>query len=480
MRYSMENGHIRADTRSIPVMDEYDVVVCGGGVAGVGAGLAAARAGLRTIILETYGALGGLATLGLVNIPLDFVSGLGREMIDELEKLDGHWHRNSDPEKHKLVLDRMMKKYGCDVLLVTPLIDTFVEGDTVRGVVVQTKTGPQVILGKRFIDASGDSDLVYFAGGAVECGRESDGISMACSLEFMLGGVDWEAYINSDLKQNDPQWIRLLAKCKEDGDPVTQIENHLNWMTHLPGRPQHCGKDEVSICIAHSRMCRPTDNRDLTRMYIEGREQADLFSRFIKKNIPGFEHSYLSQTAALLGVRESRRIVGEYRFTGEDIAYARKKPDVITISQHGFDVHGIETVGNQKWFRGRLPDGSEAYITNRGGYGSLAPPTDLPTVNMTELIPDGLYFYDIPYRSLIPTQLDGVLAAGRNISSNIFGQSGSRLILCCMSMGEAAGTAAALSLEHGVQPRALDVPTLQRTLIRQGLNIGQDYRDIGV
>lgn len=95
MRYSMENGHIRADTRSIPVMDEYDVVVCGGGVAGVGAGLAAARAGLRTIILETYGALGGLATLGLVNIPLDFVSGLGREMIDELEKLDGHWHRNS-------------------------------------------------------------------------------------------------------------------------------------------------------------------------------------------------------------------------------------------------------------------------------------------------------------------------------------------------------------------------------------------------
>lgn len=482
MQYNVENGHIWGEIRNIPVMAEYDVVVCGGGVAGVGAGLAAARTGCRTLILENGGALGGLTTLGLVNIPLDFISGLSAEMIAELEKIDGHWHRNTDPEKHKLVLDRMLKKYGCDVLFVTPLVDTLVEGDTVKGVVVHTKTGPQAILAKRFVDASGDSDLVYFGGGEVECGREADGISQACSLEFTLGAVDWEAYMNSDLKQTDPSWIKTIAANAATGDPlaveVAKVENHLNWMTHIPGRPQHCGKDEVSICIAHSRFCRPTDNRDLTRMYLEGREQAAMFTEYMRKYIPGFADCYLSATASLMGVRESRRIKGLYRFTGEDIAYARKFDDVIAVSQHGFDVHGIETVGNQKWFKGKLPNGDTAYITNRGGYGSLKPPTDYPTVNMAELIPDGLYFYDIPYRSLVPVRLDGVLAAGRNISTNIFGQSGTRLILCCMAIGEAAGTAAAMSLECGCQPRNLDVAALQKKLAGNGLNIGQDFREI--
>lgn len=474
MRYELCGGSVKGDVRNIPVMAEYDVVVCGGGVAGCGAGFAAARAGCRTLIVENGSALGGLTTLGLVNIPLDFISGLSAEMIGDLDAVQGHWHRNTDPEKHKLVLDRMSRKYGCDVLFVTPLVDTLVDGNTVRGIVVHTKTGPQAVLAKRFVDASGDSDLVYFAGGEVECGREEDGISQACSLEFTMGGVDWDAYVNSELKQNDPQWIRLIEAAKEQGEPVAGMENHLNWITHLPGRPLHCGKDEVSICICHSRMCRPTDNRDLTRMYFEGREQAEMTADFIKRRISGFENAYLSATASLMGVRESRRIRGLYRFTGMDIAYARKFGDMIAVSQHGFDIHGIETVGNQKWFRGSMPDGSEAYITNRGGYGSLKPPADLPTVNMSELIPDGLYYYGIPYRSLVPVRLDGVLAAGRNISSNIWGQSGTRLILCCMAIGEAAGTAAALSLEHGTRVRDLDVKLLQDTLVKNGVNIGQD------
>lgn len=127
--------------------------------------------------------------------------GMGGEMIDELEKIDGHWHRNTDPEKHKLVLDRMLEKYGCDVLLQITVIDSIVENGAIAGVVVQTKTGPAAILARRVVDASGDSDAAFFADARTVSGRPDDGMSQACSLEFTLGGVDWDAYLSSDLKK---------------------------------------------------------------------------------------------------------------------------------------------------------------------------------------------------------------------------------------------------------------------------------------
>ena len=477
--FEYKNGKVMTGREEIPVYGEYDVVVVGGGMAGTGAALAAAKGGAKTIIVENTSALGGIATMGLVNIPLDFVSGVGTEFFTEMDKINGLRARNSDPEKHKLTFDRLVKKYGCDMLLVTPLIDTIVEGNEVKGIVVHTKQGKRAILGKAFVDASGDSDLVYFAGGETMTGREEDGMSMGCSLEFVLGGVDFDTYYNSDLNKNDPKWYKFIPEQLALGNLPYEIDNHLNWLTHIPDRPEHCGMDEVSICFAHSRNCYPTDNADLTRMYIEGREQAVILAKFIRENVPGFEKSYLSYTGSLLGVRESRRILGEYIFTGSDIAYARKFDDVIAISQHGFDLHGFKEPGNMKWFRGKLPDGREAYISNRAGWGSQLPPEDgLPRVNMVELVPDGMYCYDIPYRSLLPVRLENVLAAGRNISADIPGQSGTRLVMCCMALGEAAGTAAALAVKNGVTPRQLDVGELQRTLVKNGVNIGQRFRKI--
>jgi len=456
-----------------PVYGEYDVVVVGGGIAGCGAAIAAGRAGAKTLLIENTSALGGLATMGLVNIPLDFLSGVGKDMFERLVACEGLWKRNTDPEKHKLVLERMVKEAGCDLLLVTPLIDTIVDGDTVVGVIVHTKEGHRTIMGKRFVDATGDSDLVYFAGGEVEVGREIDHMSMGCSLEFILGGVDYDKYLDSDLRMTDPQWILRLAEAVENGE-IPDIDNHLNWLTHLPGRPQHCGKDEVSICFAHSRNCYPTKNDDLTRMYLEGREQCHIIAKWIKENIPGFEESYLSCTGSLLGVRESRRIVGEYRITGMDLATAKHHDDVIAISYHGFDQHGFTASGNQKWFEGVLPGGERAYISNMGGWGSLLPPEDgTKRLNMRELLedPDTPYFYDIPYRALVHKRLENVLAAGRNLSSDVPGQSGTRLIMCCMSMGEAAGTAAALSLKDNVTVRNVDVKKLQETILANGGNL---------
>jgi len=477
--FKQKDNKINIGAEQVPIYGEFDVVVAGGGMAGVGAAIAAADQGAKTIIIENQSALGGLATMGLVNIPLDFLSGVGSEFFERLEKMNGLKNRNSNPEKHKLLFDRMIKERNINLLLVTPLIDTIVDGNTVKGVIVHTKEGKKAVLGKRFVDATGDSDLVFFAGGEVEVGREKDHMSMGCSLEFILGSVDYDKYTSSELFKTDPKWIKHLKGALERGE-LPPIDNHLNWLTHIPDRPMHCGKDEVSICFAHSRNCFPTSNDDLTRMYLEGREQAEILTDYIKKNIPGFEDCYLAQTGSLLGVRESRRILGEYRYTGMDIAYAKSFDDVIAISWHGFDLHGFEEPGNMKWFKGTLPNGEEAYIANIAGWGSQLPPEDgIKRINMKELIDMSTqYRYEIPYRSLLPVRLENVLAAGRNISSDVPGQSGTRLIMCCMALGEAAGTACALSIKDNVTPRNLNVAKLQRELVKHNCNIGQGFRKI--
>ena len=468
----------------IQVVDEYDVVVVGGGVAGVGAAMACGKRGYKTIIIEATSALGGLATMGLVNIPLDFVSGLGTEMLQELDSMNGHWHRNTDPEKHKLVLDRMIKKYNCDVLLVTQVVDSIMDGDTIKGVVIQTKQGRKAILAKGVIDASGDSDAAYYAGAEVMVGREEDHMSQACSLEFTLAGVDWDKYVESDLKKNDPRWVAKIETDLASGVLAYESDNHLNWITHVPGRPEHCGMDEVSICFVHSRNCYPTENKDLTRMYLEGREQAHMLADYIKATVPGFENSYLATTGSLLGVRESRRIVGEYILTARDLASLAKHDEVVTISSHGYDIHNFTDTGNVKWAPMEINGELKYVICNAGGFGTTTmPPNNAEVVNYkgqnvyeAEFEPGG--FYDIPYRCLVPIRVENLLVAGRNLSSDVYAQSGARLIMACFTMGEAAGTAMAISLAQGITPRLVDRVDLQKELIANKVNIGQRARQI--
>ncbi len=470
--------------KEIPVTGEYDVIVAGGGVAGVAAAMAAGKRGFKTIVIEATSALGGLATMGLVNIPLDFVSGLGIEMFDELEAIDAHWHRNTDPEKHKLVLDRMVQKYNCEILLVTQIVDTILEQDAVKGIIIQTKTGPEALLGKRVIDCTGDSDVAYYAGAELLQGRKEDGMSQACSLEFIMGGVDWDKYLNSTVKKNDPKWLEVIKEALAKGDLLYEVDNHLNWITHLPGRPQHCGKDEVSICFAHSRNCFPTITRDLTRMYLEGREQVDFIVKFIKGYIPGFEDAYLSYTASLMGVRESRRIVGEYVLTAEDLAHLRRFDDVIAISMHGYDIHNFDGPGNIKWAPMEINGKMQYVISNSGGFGTTTPPpNNAPVVNVKGESAHEATFspnssYDIPWRCLVPIRIENMLAAGRNISTDVYAQSGIRLIMACFTMGEVAGTAAAISIANDIPFRKIDRIKLQQELVANKVNLGQSSREI--
>lgn len=470
--------------KNIPVIGEYDVVVAGGGVAGCGAAMAVGKRGYKVLLLEACSCLGGLTTLGLVNIPLDFVSGLGKEMMNELDAMGAHWHRNTDPEKHKIVLDRMIKKYNVDVMLVTSVVDAIVNDGKLEYAVIQTKTGRKAIKAKRFIDASGDSDLAYYAGVDTTSGRPEDGMSQSCSLEFTLGGVDYDKYLESDLKKNDPRWVKMIREDLANGTLKCESDNHLNWMTHLPGRPEHCGMDEVSICLTHSRNCYPTDNNDLTRMYMDGREQAHIQAEYIKSKIPGFEKSFLTSTGSLLGVRESRRIVGEYVLTAEDLAFHRKWDDVIAISNHGYDIHNYTASGNIKWAPLKINGEIQYVICSPSGFNTTTPPPDgKPVVNNKGQTAENAEFeqgiyYDIPYRCLVPKKIDNLLVAGRNLSSDVYAQSGARLIMCCFTMGEAAGTATCISLKNDVAPRNIDVKALQRELVANNVNIGQMMRVI--
>lgn len=480
-----KNGLILEPEKALKVIGKYDILVIGGGMAGTGAAIGAAKMGCKTILLERETALGGLATIGLVNIPLDAASGVARNMLDNLKEVNGEWHRNTDPEKHKLILDRMVIESGCDLLLHSYVVDAIIEGDKIAGVVVEGKSGRQVIMAKRVIDCTGDADVAYFAGAEYHSGRIEDGKNQACSLEFRLGGIDWGKYLNSDVKKNDPRWENVIIEGLKSGKLAYEVDNHLNWITHVPGRPQECGKDEVSICFAHSRNCKPLDSKDLTRMYLEGREQADMLSKFIKNNIGGFEDSYLIDTAPLLGVRESRRVVGEYIMNVKDLAQSRKFDDVIAISNHGYDLHNPDGPGNIKWAKmeheGKKFYGMFSYV----GYGSSwMPPGGQEALcdgwgrSGSEMSFPDIPCYDIPYRSLVPIKMENLLTAGRCLSSDFMAQSGIRLVVTCMNTGEAAGMAAAISLKNDIRVRNVDRKELQIKLLENGANLGQRLRAI--
>ena len=167
----LENGNLIESPRELKNIGEYDVIVCGGGMAGFGAAIAASRHGTRVLLIERETALGGLATVGLVPIPLDIPTGISLEMVTRLEALDGYTRRNSNPELHKLVLDRMVKEARIELLLDTAIVDAVVVDNQIRGVVLESKSGRQVVWGKRFIDCTGDADVAYFAGCEIMSGK---------------------------------------------------------------------------------------------------------------------------------------------------------------------------------------------------------------------------------------------------------------------------------------------------------------------
>ena len=443
----MEGKTFEWGKKEIPVVRNVDVLVAGGGYAGFGAAMCAARNGAKVLLVEQQSALGGLVTMGYVALTFSYIEGIGFELFHALKASGAVVGRFLDLEKTKVILEQMLLKEGVEILYCTSVVDAIVEDSTAKGAVIFNKGGFQAVFAKRCVDASGDGDLAVFAGVPYECGcPELNDYNQATSLVMHIGNVDVEALAGCPLAV---VWKEAIEKAVANKEYPYMIDKRVNWLVKVPGRdPKHA---EYYICYAHSRNCRCTDGFDLTRQLIEQRQQCQWAINFCRKNLPGFENAWLIDTAPMLGVRESRRIMCDYKMTGDDLVDGARFDDAVARAMHSFDAHHPTEPGHIKHIVRKNAEGvEEKCYVNPGKWR------------------------EIPYRALVTKKIENMLVAGRNVSADFMGQSGIRLVLECLNMGQAAGTAAAMSIKDGVTVRQLDVQKLRARLEEMGINLFHD------
>lgn len=473
------SDYIVESERKIPVAANVDVVVAGGGPGGWPAALAAARNGAEVLLVERYGFLGGMNTAANVNQwGLKFTAkgsqqkpvcgGIAHELVERMVREGGLLppddclqHKMSwdlryntweifDPETLKIVLLDMMSEANVKLLLHTFIANAIVEGGSCKGLIVENKGGRQALLAKAVIDATGDADVAYRAGAEVE--TKTGETRLSTTLVSTLGGVNVEE-LKKSLSEATISELQLQAI--ENGD-LPAVDNQL-YKSHQPtsaplrfpnpygigigiidipdGYPHHYirdSKSEVRLWGPHANID-PTDPWKLTEAEVQLRRGLKLFVRFMRKYVSGCENSYIEYSGSQVGVRESRRMKGEYVLTADDVKNGRVFPDVIAL-------------------------GRNEYFTKGYGEGSA----------FSE--PHG-----IPYGCLVSKNLNGLLASGRCISvderaAKMYSPRESQV---CMVIGQAAGTAAALAVKTKVELRSLDIRLLQKTLVSQGANLGQ-------
>lgn len=456
----MQTQTMQYGPSTIPVVAEVDVIVVGGGTSGFPAAVAAARMGAQTMIVEAQNCLGGTVTAGLmegyIGSLLDPIrkqdrGGIFREVWDRMQEMGGVvadperpdinlitypaslGFGGFDPEILKIVASRIAREENVETLYYTNIADTIVEDGVVSGIVIVNRAGLQAIKAKVVVDTSGDGNAAAFGGASFASGRETDNQHQAVTLDFRIGGVD-ESRIPEDRRAT---LIEAVRRAREAGD--LRLPPHVGtirqrWMDQSigGGRTTHPGIFYMNLDMAIG--VETNDPLEVSRTIDECRELALEHVSFLRKYVPGYEQAYLIDTASLLGIRDSRRIIGEYVLTGEDIRSGRKFLDTIANSQAYIDLHGPERP--PKHSRPRRDD-----------------------------------WYDIPYRCLVAVGLDNILVAGRCISSDFAAQSGVRLVPAAVATGQAAGVAAALAANAGVTTRTLDVTKIQEGLVEQGVQL---------
>ncbi len=423
----------REEARDLPVMAETDVVVAGGGPGGLGAAIAAARSGAQTILVESQGCLGGQATAALVvTWSSSWRGGLYGEICARLWK-DGAIVKptsgGTDVETVKRLFDELALEAGVSLLFNAWAAMPIVEKGRATGVIVESKSGRQAIRAKRVVDATGDVDLAARAGCPFHKGRDKDGLLQPSSLMFRMGGVDKSQAVEVGSFEDNVELggggAQDLARAYSDRGELPEFVRH-TLVYFLPAT------GEVMINMTNIPHVDATKLQDISRAYIELRRQIPAVAAFLRAEMPGFKDAYVVDSGWLLGVRETRRIVGSYILSKDDVMAGRRFEDGIGQALFAVDIHDV--AGDR---------GTSAERPRR--------------------------HYEIPYRCLVPENIENLLVAGRPISATHEAHASLRVIPICIGIGQAAGTAMAMSLEDHAAPRQVDGAGLKRRLATMGV-----------
>ena len=434
----------------------YEVIDVGGGPAGVCAAISSARHGMKTLIVEQNGFCGGMATAGLVGPFMTcydsagenmIIRGLFEEIVDRLVERGfaihpkdvmggtaftswikiGHDHVTPfESEGLKLVLDEMLSEAGVEILYHTTFLESILENSKIVGIKTASKTGVEELNAQVVIDCTGDGDVAFRCGVPFEMGNEELGLIQPATMFYHISNVDSDA-LEADIQANINNFYRKdgvnyrslhwrVTEARENGDWA--LDRVSIGIFRMPK------KDEWCVNTSRIMGVDSTDNRSLTNAEIEGRKQVDEITRFFRKYVPGCANARIKATASHIGIRESRHIKGEYQLTADDLLNAKVPEDSIFIAANSVDVHG------------RFGPKSNEYVPINGKY------------------------YGVPYKSLVPVKIDGLLVAGRCLSADSTAAGAVRVMPPCMAMGQAAGTAAALSVKTQCEVRNIDIDKL--------------------
>jgi hypothetical protein len=448
----MTLAHIHEPARDTPVFGAFDVVVLGGGPAGIAAAASAAHLGSRTLLVEHYGFLGGMGTAaGVTNFCglhanvhgkiEQVVHGVADLLLQRMRALGGLNEPHVifggkiaaqayDNAAFKVAADGLVTDSGAQLLFHASACGVIMRSPSqIEAILIETKSGRRAVVGKVYIDCSGDGDLAAQAGAPFEKG--TDGESMLYpSTMFRVNGVD--PVRAGDAWNHFGRWMEEAERGGRKFPRKTPIirpqKNPMEWRANVTqlanpdGSPVDC-----------------TDAEQLSRAEVDGRRQIVDFFQFLRESAPGFEKAYILEIAPQVGVRETRRVLGGHQLTEDDV-----------LSCASFE----DSIGVNGWM-------VEAHVA-----GDI--------VFKWQDIPHCRGFNHLPFRMIVPRQVDNLLVAGRCASMTHMGQSAARVSGACFVMGQAAGAAAALSLAAAVRPRDLDITSLQRRLEQDGAYLGYD------
>lgn len=421
------------EARTIPIAYKVDVVVVGGGPAGVGAALSSARLGMKTLIVEQTGDVGGVATTGLMSHWTGrSKGGIYEEILDASQKEGQKWRQTIDPEHLKTVLLTMLVEENVIIRTYTFASSPIMEGNQVKGIIVESKSGREAILCKVVIDCSGDGDIAAQTGAPYYKGREKDGKMQPMTLMFKVAGVK-EDEIDYELPGSFETNTLLPKGAVQDLGKM-----HLKFPTGHVLLYRSTIPGVITVNMTNFIDADGTNAEDLAKAHCVCRQQMEPIVLFLREFVPGFESCYIISSAAVIGVRETRHFKGVKSLSVDDILQARVFEDwAVTHAQFNLDVHNITGCGLDE-------TGCQAKFEQKKTY-------------------------TIPYGCLVPQEINGLLLAGRNISGSHLAHSSYRVMPICVNLGQAAGTAAAIAIQNNQQVRNISVLELQEILLQNGV-----------